>query len=134
MLIFITIILTSSNYYLKMYPVHLRRNLYISFNSLIPLGHGQINVGGGNGVSGGGGGAGGRIAIECQQRYWYGGAFVDRGGAGGSGYELTRGGAAGTAYVANQQRPLSYRELKYMPGTNETYFQVKDMDKNLNYI
>ena len=57
-------------------------------------------------------------------RYWYGGDFINRGGSGAGAYDLTRGGAAGTAFVANQQRPLSYRELKYLPGTNNTYFQV----------
>ena len=58
-------------------------------------------------------------------RYWYGGDFINRGGSGAGSYDLTRGGAAGTAFVANQQRPLSYRELKYHPGTNDTYFQVR---------
>ena len=62
--------------------------------------------------------------LPIPRRYWYGGDFVNRGGSGGSSYDLTRGGAAGTAFVANQQRPLSYRELKYNEETNEAYFQV----------
>ena len=97
-------------------------SLYIE--TMTMTGHGEINVRGGDGVNQGGGGAGGRIGIACQFRYWFGGDFVNRGGAGAGSYDLTRGAAAGTAYVANQNRPLSYRELKYHPGTNHTYFQV----------
>ena len=87
-------------------------------------GHGEISVRGGNGINSGGGGAGGRIAIHCEFRYWYAGKFTDRGGSGGGSNGVTYGGAAGTAYVAENQRPLEYRILKYSPVTNHTYFQV----------
>lgn len=50
---------------------------------------------------------------------------MDRGGEGdGSSRELTHGGAAGTSFVENNMRPLEYRILKYLPGTNYTYLQV----------
>ena len=87
-------------------------------------GHGVIDVVGGSGTGKGTGGAGGRAAIHCRWRYWYGGQFKDRGGSGGSSWDLTRGAAAGTVYVENNFRPLEYRILKYMPGTNDTYFEV----------
>ena len=87
-------------------------------------GHGEINVIGGSGSGKGTGGAGGRAAIHCRWRYWYGGQFKDRGGSGGKTWEITRGAAAGTVYVENNNRPLEYRILKYMPDTNYTYFEV----------
>ena len=88
-------------------------------------GHGEINVRGGDGSgTTGGGGAGGRIGIHCRYRYSYGGKFTNRGGDGGSSKVLTHGAAAGTTYVENNFRPLAYRILKYMKGTNNTYFQV----------
>ena len=87
-------------------------------------GHGEINVIGGSGSGKGTGGAGGRAAIHCRWRYWYGGQFKDRGGSGGKNWEITRGAAAGTVYVENNNRPLEYRILKYMPDTNNTYFEV----------
>ena len=87
-------------------------------------GHGEINVIGGNGSGKGTGGAGGRAAIHCMWRYWFGGQLKDRGGSGGSNWEIARGAAAGTVYVENNNRPLEYRILKYLPGTNYTYFEV----------
>lgn len=88
-------------------------------------GHGEINVRGGNGSgSTGGGGSGGRIGVHCRYRYSYGGKFTNHGGDGGSAAELTHGGAAGTTFVENNFRPLEYRILKYMKGTNNTYLQV----------
>jgi Uri superfamily endonuclease len=88
-------------------------------------GHGEINVRGGDGSgTTGGGGAGGRIGIHCRYRYSYGGKFTNRGGDGGSSKVLTHGAAAGTTYVENNFRPLAYRILKHMKGTNNTYFQV----------
>ena len=88
-------------------------------------GHGEINVRGGNGAgTTGGGGAGGRIGVHCRYRYSYGGKFTNRGGDGGSSNILTHGGAAGTSYVENNFRPLEYRILKHLKGTNTSYFQV----------
>lgn len=87
-------------------------------------GHGEVSVAGGNGIGLGAGGAGGRVGIHCRWRYWYGGKFTDRGGSGGAGYEVTHGAAAGTVFVENNLRPLSYRVLKYAPGTNETHLEV----------
>ena len=87
-------------------------------------GHGEIKTHGGDGVGLGGGGAGGRVSIHCELRFSYGGKFTDAGGSGGAGYEQRHGGAAGTTYVENNNRPLEYRTLKYREGTNTTYFAV----------
>jgi hypothetical protein len=57
-------------------------------------------------------------------RFAYGGQFTDAGGVGGRGKETVNGGAAGTTYVENNMRPLEYRILKYLPGTNFTYLAV----------
>ncbi|XP_033745589.1 uncharacterized protein LOC117331103 [Pecten maximus] len=84
-------------------------------------GHGEINVAGGNGVGSGAGAAGGRVGIHCQYRYTYGGKYTNHGGTGAS---SASGAPAGTTFVENNMRPLEYRILKYMPGTNTTYFQV----------
>lgn len=82
-------------------------------------GHGEISVRGGNGQ--GGGAAGGRIGIQCQFRYSFGGKFTNRGGEGNSSSD---GAAAGTTFVKNNMRPLEYRILKYLKGTNISYFEV----------
>ena len=98
-------------------------------------GHGEINVRGGNGAgTTGGGGAGGRIGVHCRYRYSYGGKFTNRGGDGGSSNILTHGGAAGTTYVENNFRPLEYRILKYMKGTNNTYFQVDHLYLHIDNV
>ena len=87
-------------------------------------GHGEIRTHGGDGVRAGGGGAGGRISVRCQFRFSFGGRFTNAGGSGGAGFQTRHGGAAGTTYVQNNRRPLEYRILKYMEGTNTTYFEV----------
>lgn len=96
--------------------------LIYSFNF---TGHGEINIQGADGVApNGGGGGGGRCAVKCEYRYSYGGLFTTKGGDGGGSHVLDHGGAAGTLYVEENMRPLQYRELKYLEGTNNTYFQV----------
>ena len=88
-------------------------------------GQGETSVKGGNGHGNGGGGAGGRTSIVAEFRFWFAGKFTNRGGSGGtSSNDLTYGAAAGTSYVAENQRPLEYRILKYLEGTNHTYFEV----------
>ena len=88
-------------------------------------GHGEINTGGGSASGKGGGGAGGRAAIHCEWRYDFGGTFVNHGGLGGSTTtRASHGGAAGTTFVKNNKRQLEYRILKYIKGTNLTYFDV----------
>lgn len=87
-------------------------------------GHGIISVRGGDGKGMGGGGAGGRISIHCRWRYSYGGKYINRGGLGYGSFKLSHAAAAGTSFVENNLRPLEYRILKYLKGTNETYFQV----------
>lgn len=97
----------------------------ISLNVYGIPGHGEINVRGGKAYNYGGGGSGGRIGVHCRYRYSFGGKFVNRGGEGyHSATDLTYGAAAGTAFVENNMRPLEYRILKYLPGTNYTYLQV----------
>ena len=97
-------------------------SLWIKTTNL--TGHGIISVRGGDGTGRGGGGAGGRISIHCRWRYSYGGKYINRGGLGSGSFKLSRGAAAGTSFVENNLRPLEYRILKYLKGTNETYFQV----------
>ncbi|KAK3101710.1 hypothetical protein FSP39_005732 [Pinctada imbricata] len=97
-------------------------------------GHGEINFRGGDGVGTGGGGAGGRGAIHCRWRYSYGGKYTNRGGSGGPNHELSHGAAAGTTYVENNYRPLEYRILKYMKGTNNTYFRVDHLYVHMDNV
>lgn len=88
-------------------------------------GHGIIDTAGGAATGSGGGGSGGRAAIHCEWRYSFGGTFVNNGGVGGTNatYE-NHAGPAGTTFVKNNKRPLEYRILKYMPGSNIKYFEV----------
>ena len=96
----------------------------IMISSTNLTGHGEISVRGGHGSGFGGGGAGGRIGVHCRWRYSFGGKFTDCGGSGTGSNTLSRGAAAGTAFIENNLRPLQYRVLKYREGTNNTYFQV----------
>lgn len=82
-------------------------------------GHGELAVTGGSGTGLGGGGSGGRIGILCRWRYKYGGKLMDHGGQ-GSKY----GGAAGTIYIEENNRPLQYRNLKYNKRLNKTMMTV----------
>ena len=88
-------------------------------------GHGVIDTAGGNATGTGGGGSGGRAAIHCELRYSFGGTFLNNGGVGGttSTYE-NHAGPAGTTFVKNNNRPLEYRILKYLPGSSIKYFEV----------
>ena len=89
-------------------------------------GHGEINVEGGLGLMLGGGGAGGRIGVHCEWRYMFGGTYVNNGGQGGTLYEDSHAGAAGTTFVKNNNRPLEYRILKYRKEEDDVikYFEV----------
>ncbi|PIK61107.1 Tenascin-X [Apostichopus japonicus] len=87
-------------------------------------GHGEINVVGGDATGAGCGGSGGRIAIHCRWRYTYGGLFVDHGGIGSGQNIESYGAAAGSAYVEENLRPLPYRKVKYLKGTNTTLLEV----------
>jgi hypothetical protein len=50
---------------------------------------------------------------------------LNEGGVGGTiDTKHSHAGAAGTTYVKNNRRPLEYRILKYMKGSNITYFEV----------
>ena len=89
-------------------------------------GHGEVNTEGGSGIALGGGGAGGRAGIHCEWRYMFGGDFVNNGGQGGTLYEDSHAGAAGTTFVKNNKRPLPYRILKYRKDHEDEikYFEV----------
>ncbi|XP_072025321.1 uncharacterized protein [Amphiura filiformis] len=87
-------------------------------------GHGMIAVSGGQGSDRGGGGSGGRVGIHCRWRYQYGGRFIDNGGLGGTGYESSHGGAAGTIYKEENLRELEYRHKKYDKVHNTTFLEV----------
>ncbi|KAL4230251.1 hypothetical protein ACF0H5_010637 [Mactra antiquata] len=87
-------------------------------------GHGIIDTAGGDGTGMGGGGSGGRAAIHCEWRYTFGGRFINHGGHSGINTIHSHAAAAGTTFVKNNRRPLEYRVLKYMEGSNITYFEV----------
>lgn len=84
-------------------------------------GHGEISVVGGDSTGSGGAGSGGRIGIHCRWRYTFGGKFSDRGGIGS---DNSKSAPAGTLYKEENYRPLEYRHLKYLSGTNDTLLAV----------
>ncbi|KAK3755992.1 hypothetical protein QZH41_003345 [Actinostola sp. cb2023] len=84
-------------------------------------GHGEISVVGGDSMGNSGAGAGGRIAVLCRWRYTFGGKISDRGGIG---RDNSSSAPAGTLYKEENLRPLEYRHLKYLPGTNVTLLAV----------
>lgn len=85
------------------------------------IGHGQINVNGGNGNSGGAGGSGGRIGIHVDFKNKYGGTYKAVGGGGANSKTLL--GGAGTLYKYESNRGPQYREIKYNPDGNFTGFK-----------
>ena len=88
-------------------------------------GHGVVAVNGGNGAGYGGGGSGGRISVNCRMRYSYGGEYHNYGGDGHSRtVENSHAGASGTTFKEENKRALQYRETKYDPVTDSTFFDV----------
>lgn len=87
-------------------------------------GHGTMAVNGGNGAGTGGGGSGGRIAVKCIFRYSFGGDYHNYGGDGFGDNIDMHAGASGTTFVEENLRELEYRQKKYDPVHNTTYFDV----------
>ncbi|WAR26297.1 TENX-like protein [Mya arenaria] len=88
-------------------------------------GHGVVAVPGGDGAGYGGGGSGGRVSVNCRYRYSYGGEYHNYGGDGHSRTVTnSHAGASGTTFKEENKRALEYRETKYDPVTNSTFFDV----------